>query len=43
MAIDISNPESVKVVKRVADVFPYRMFPPFENVKFECPDPRKAM
>jgi len=42
VAIDISNPESATVVKRVADVFPYPMFPPFENVKFECPDPKKG-
>lgn len=39
VAIDISKPESATVVKRVPDVFPYPMFPPFENVKFECPDP----
>ena len=42
IAVDISNPEAARVVKRVPDVFPYPSYPPFENVRFECPDPDKG-
>ncbi|MGL4630715.1 MAG: hypothetical protein ACRCVT_05855 [Leadbetterella sp.] len=43
IAIDISNPESVNVVKRVEKVFPYSYFPEQRGVKFECPDPSKGI
>lgn len=42
VAVDIANPAAATVVKRVPGVFPYPMYPPFENVKFECPDPAKG-
>jgi hypothetical protein len=42
VAIDISDIQNPKLIDRVKDVFPYPMFPPHENVKFECPDPTKG-
>ncbi len=42
IAIDISSPQSVKILKRIKDVFPYPNYPPFQNVKFECADPQKG-
>lgn len=42
VSIDISDIQNPKLLDRVKDVFPYPMFPPFENVKFECPDPSKG-
>lgn len=42
VAIDISDIQNPKLIDRVKDVFPYPMFPPLENVKFECPDPSKG-
>jgi len=42
VAINMANPESASVLKRIENVFPYTTFPPFENVKFECPDKTKG-
>lgn len=44
LAIDISNPENVKVASRVKDVFPFgSQYPQQEGVYFECPDPEKGL
>lgn len=44
LAIDISNPENVKVASRVKDVFPFgSQYPQQEGVYFECPDPQKGL
>jgi hypothetical protein len=42
IAIDISSPQSVKVLKRIENVFPYPSYPPTQNVKFECADEQKG-
>lgn len=44
LAIDISNPESVKLVSRVKSVFPFAsQYPMVEGTYFECPDPSKGI
>jgi hypothetical protein len=44
LAIDISNPENVKLASRVKDVFPFgSQYPQQEGVYFECPDPAKGL
>lgn len=43
VALDISNPGDVKLVKRIMNTFPYPNFPPHTNVKFECVDPAKGV
>jgi hypothetical protein len=43
VALDISNPSDVKLVKRIMNTFPYPKFPPHSNVKFECVDPSKGI
>jgi len=44
LAIDISNPENVKVASRVKDVFPFgSQYPQQEGTYFECPDPSKGL
>ncbi len=42
IAIDIASPQSVKILKRIKDAFPYPNYPPFQNVKFECADTSKG-
>lgn len=42
VALDFSNPENVKILKRIENTFPYPSFPPFENIKFECVDESKG-
>ncbi len=42
IAIDISNPNAAKVVKRIEKSFPYPYHPPQTNVSFECADPKKG-
>jgi len=42
VAIDISDPKSIKILKRIEGVLPYPKYPPYENVKFECPDSTKG-
>jgi len=41
VSIDISNPNSIKVLKRVEKAFPYPSYPN-ERGKFECVDPGKG-
>lgn len=41
VAIDISNPLAIKVVKRIEKAFPYPSFPQ-QRGKFECVDPSKG-
>jgi hypothetical protein len=43
VALDISDPNDVKLVKRIMNSFPYSKFPPYSNVKFECVDPSKGV
>ncbi|QHT67113.1 hypothetical protein GXP67_10855 [Rhodocytophaga rosea] len=43
VALDISNPNDIKLVKRIMNTFPYPKFPPYTNVKFECVDPSKGI
>ena len=44
VVFDISNSQSPKLVKRIENVFPVanQDYPPFSNVNFQCPDPRKG-
>ncbi|GGD70940.1 hypothetical protein GCM10011514_38760 [Emticicia aquatilis] len=41
VAIDITNPLAIKVVKRIEKAFPYPSHPK-QNGKFECVDPSKG-
>ncbi|WP_296620525.1 hypothetical protein [Marivirga sp.] len=44
LAIDISNPENVKLASRVKGVFPFGMqYPQQQGFYFECPDPEKGI
>jgi hypothetical protein len=43
VALDISNPESVSLLKRLENVFPVQQFPPHTNVVFECVNPDKGL
>jgi hypothetical protein len=44
LAIDISNPKSVKIASRVKGVFPFGIqYPQQLGVYFECPDPDKGL
>ncbi len=43
IAIDISNQESAKLIKRIEKVFPISSYPPAQNVKFECVDESKGV
>ncbi|WP_375580874.1 hypothetical protein ABWH96_07625 [Marivirga tractuosa] len=44
LAIDISNPENVKIASRVKGVFPFGVqYPQPQGVYFECPDPEKGL
>ena len=41
VSIDISDPNSIKVLKRIEKAFPYPSYPN-ERGKFECVDPSKG-
>lgn len=43
VAIDISSPEAVKVVKRIINVFPTQKYPALTNVIFECVDDKRGI
>lgn len=44
LAIDIGNPQNVKVASRVKDVFPFgSQYPQQQGTYFECPDPAKGL
>lgn len=43
VALDLSNPRAVRVVKRLENAFPYQAYPPDRNVRFECADPAKGV
>ena len=42
VAINISRPASVRVVKRISDVFTVSSYPDARQVWFDCPDPAKG-
>ena len=44
IALDLTNLSAIRVVKRVENAFPNLNYdyPPFTNVRFECPDPAKG-
>ncbi|WP_234733818.1 LVIVD repeat-containing protein [Tellurirhabdus bombi] len=42
VALDISNPHSVRLSKRIENSFTATYHPAERNVKFECPDPEKG-
>ena len=45
LVFDITNPANPQLVKRLENIFPpiNQMYPPFNNVQFECPDPSKGV
>jgi hypothetical protein len=45
VVLDLQNPQSPVVVKRVQNAFPLinQEYPPFTNVYFVCPDPSKGI
>jgi hypothetical protein len=42
IALDISNPSNVRLLKRIKDTFPYRQYPPNSGY-FECVDPSRGI
>jgi hypothetical protein len=43
VALDITNPADVKLLKRIENAFPNQSFPPHTGVNFECADPAKGV
>jgi hypothetical protein len=43
LALDISNPTDVKLLKRIENAFPNQAFPPHTGVSFECADPARGV
>lgn len=43
VALNIADPRNVRLVKRVENAFSSTAYPPFHNVRFECPDPEKGL
>ena len=45
VVFDISTIETPRLVKRVEKVFPVidQKYPPYNNIRFECPDPAKGV
>ncbi len=44
LAIDVTNPQNIKLVSRVKNVFPFASQYPAQNgTYFECPDPAKGL
>ncbi|GAB4053918.1 hypothetical protein [Spirosoma litoris] len=42
VALNITNPLNVRVVKRIENAFAYAAYPIATNVRFECADPNKG-
>lgn len=42
VVLDISDPQNIKVVKRIKDAIPQNDFPPYADVWFECVDPKRG-
>jgi hypothetical protein len=43
VALDITNPADVKLLKRIENAFPNQTYPPHTGVNFECADPAKGV
>jgi hypothetical protein len=43
VALDITNPADVKLLKRIENAFPNQIYPPHTGVNFECADPAKGV
>lgn len=43
VALDISDPRKVTVLKRVKDAYPYPSYPQQRGVQFECANPEKGI
>lgn len=43
VALDISDPKQITVLKRVKDAYPYPSYPQQRGVQFECSDPDKGI
>ncbi len=43
VALNIADPATVRVVKRIENAFPYSSYPLATNVRFECPDPTRGV
>lgn len=45
VVFDISDSNNPRLVKKIEDVFPpvNQQYPPFTNVRFQCPDPSKGV
>ncbi|MGA0556717.1 hypothetical protein ACO2Q8_08710 [Larkinella sp. VNQ87] len=43
VALDISDPQHVRMLKRVKDAYPYPSYPQPRGVQFECADPEKGI
>ena len=43
VVLDISNPTSIKVVKRVEGAIPEQNYPSLQQIYFECPDSKKGI
>lgn len=43
VALNVANPQNVRVVKRIQNAYPITAYPPMRNVRFECPDSDKGL
>jgi hypothetical protein len=43
VALDITNPADVKLLKRIENAFPNQAYPPHTGVNFECADPARGV
>jgi hypothetical protein len=43
LVIDITDPNSPKVVKSIPNAIPTRNYPPMQGIYFECPDSQKGV
>lgn len=43
VALNIADPRSVRVVKRIENAFPYPAFPLASRVRFECANPERGV
>jgi hypothetical protein len=43
VALDITDPRKVTVLKRIKDAYPYPSYPSQRGVQFECANPEKGM
>lgn len=43
VALNVANPQNVRLMKRIENAYPKSSYPPQRNVRFECPDSGKGL